>query len=90
MNIDLLGYRQNAGMGQVEVANALDISKMQVNLYEQAPDTVPMGLLVKWLQILGIDLATAMSAPIPPLKGINPGTPYTELYRKLNLLNQYI
>ncbi|MBG1260048.1 dynamin family protein [Nostoc commune] len=90
MNIDLLGYRQNAGMGQVEVANALDISKMQVNLYEQAPDTVPMGLLVKWLQILGIDLATAMSAPIPPLKGIDPGTPYTELYRKLNLLNQYI
>jgi transcriptional regulator with XRE-family HTH domain len=52
MNIDLLGYRQNAGMGQVEVANALDISKMQVNLYEQAPDTVSMGLLVKWLQII--------------------------------------
>ena len=30
MNIDLLGSRQNAGMGQAEVANALDISKMQV------------------------------------------------------------
>ncbi len=74
-----MGYRQNAGMGQAEVANALDISKMQVNIYEQAPDTVPMGLLVKWLQILGIDLATAMSAPIPPLKGIDPGTPYIEL-----------
>lgn len=31
-----------------------------------------------------------MSTPIPPLKGVNPGTPYTELYRRLNLLNQYI
>ncbi|BAZ31087.1 XRE family transcriptional regulator [Cylindrospermum sp. NIES-4074] len=90
MNIDLLRYRQNAGIDQVDVANALGISKMQVNLYEQASDTVPMGLLVKWLQILGVDLATAMSAPIPPLKGIDPGSPYTELYRRLNLLNQYI
>ncbi|OUL25366.1 DNA-binding protein [Nostoc sp. RF31YmG] len=90
MNIDLLGYRQKIGISQAEVANTLDISKIKVELYEQAPDTVPMGLLVQWLQILGVDLATAMSAPIPPLKGINPGTPYAELYRRLNLLDQYI
>lgn len=90
MNIDLRGYRQKLGMSQVQVANMLGISEGEVGLYEQAPDTVPMGLLVKWLQILGVDIATAMSAPIPPLKAIEPGTPYAELYRKLNLLNQYV
>ncbi|MDF5727957.1 MAG: hypothetical protein PUP92_07930 [Rhizonema sp. PD38] len=52
------------------------------------PETVPMRLLGKWLQIFGLDIATAMSAATPPLKGIDPGTPYTELYRRLNLLNQ--
>ncbi|WP_375475526.1 dynamin family protein [uncultured Nostoc sp.] len=90
MNIDLLGYRQKVGMGQVQVANTLGISHEEVCLYEQKPETVPMGLLIKWLQILGVDFATAMSPPTPSLKGIDPGTPYTELYRKLNLLNQYI
>ncbi|WP_292708941.1 hypothetical protein [Nostoc sp. NMS2] len=90
MNIDLLGYRQKVGMGQVQVANILGISHEEICFYEQKPETVPMGLLAKWLQILGVDFATAMSASTPPLKGIDPGTPYTQLYRKLNLLNQYI
>lgn len=90
MNIDLLGYRQKIGMGQVQVANILGISHEEVCLYEQKPETVPMGLLVKWLQVLGIDFSTAISAPISTLKGIDPGIPYAELYRKLNLLNQYI
>ncbi|BAY23910.1 XRE family transcriptional regulator [Calothrix sp. NIES-2100] len=90
MNIDLRAYRQKAGMGQEQLANILGISHEEVCLYEQAPETVPMGLLIKWLQIFGVDIVTAMSAPIPPLKAIDPGTPYTELYRRLNLLNQYI
>ena len=90
MNIDLRQYRQRAGMGQVQLAHILGISNGEVDIYEQAPDTVPMGLLVKWLQIFGVDLASAMSAPTPLLRGIDPGTPYVELYRRLNLLNQYI
>ncbi|WP_238361117.1 dynamin family protein [Iningainema tapete] len=51
-----------------------------------------MGLLVKWLQIFGQDIARAISesAPTPPLKAIDPGIPYAELYRRLNLLNQYV
>ncbi len=91
MNIDLREYRQNLGMGQVQVADILGISSTEIDLYEQTPDKVPMGLLVKWLQIFGVDFASAMSsAPTPLLKGIDPGTPYVELYRRLNLLNQYI
>lgn len=90
MNIDLRAYRQKTGMNQVEIANILGVSHEEVCLYEQAPETVPMGLLIKWLQIFKVDIATAMSAPISPLKAIDPGTPYTELYRKLNLVNQYI
>lgn len=91
MNIDLRGYREKAGMSQVKVASILGISEAEVSLYEQQPDKVPMGLLVKWLQqICGVDIITAMSAATPPLKGIDPGTPYAELYRRLNLLNQYI
>ena len=38
----------------------------------------------------GLDIATAMSAPISPLKPIDPGIPYAELYRKLNLLDRYV
>ncbi|WP_193198673.1 dynamin family protein [Nostoc sp. MG11] len=90
MNIDLRGYRQKVGMGQVQVANMLGISDGEVSLYEQAPETVPMGLLVKWLQIFRVDIATAMSAPIQSLKAIDPGNPYAELYHRLNLLNQYV
>lgn len=91
MNIDLRGCREKAGMSGVKVASILGISEAEVSLYEQQPDKVPMGLLVKWLQqICGVDIITAMSAATPPLKGIDPGTPYAELYRRLNLLNQYI
>ncbi len=90
MNIDLRGYRQEVGMDRVQVANMLAISHEKVCDYEDAPETVPMGLLFKWLQIFKVDIATAMLAPIPPLKAIDPGTPYTELFHKLNLLNQYV
>ncbi len=90
MNIDLRGYRQKVGMDRVLVANIVGISLEEVSCYEEAPETVPMGLLLKWLQIFGLDIATAMSAPIPPLKPIDPGTPYAELYQKLNLLDRYV
>ena len=90
MNIDLRGYRQKVGMDRVQVANIVGISLEEVCRYEEAPQTVPMGLLLKWLQLLKVDIATAMSAPIPPLKPIDPGTPYAELYRKLNLLDRYV
>ena len=90
MNIDLRGYRQKVDMDRVQVANILAISHEQVCDYEDAPETVPMGLLLKWLQIFKLDIATAISPPIPPLKAIDPGTPYTELFYKLNLLNQYV
>ena len=90
MNIDLIGYRQKAGMQQVDIANALSISTEEVDAYEKAPNTVPMGLLFQWLQILGVDPSTALTPPSAQLKGIDPGSPYTELYRRLNLLDQYI
>lgn len=90
MNIDLLGYRQKAGMQQVDIANALSISTEEVDAYEKAPATVPTGILFQWLQILGVDPVTALTPPSPQLKGIDPGSPYTELYRRLNLLDQYI
>ncbi|WP_422665602.1 dynamin family protein [Anabaena sp. PCC 7938] len=70
-------------MQQVDIANALGIYTEEVDAYEKAPATVSQELLVQWLQIL-------MSPLIQPLKGIDPGSPYTELYRRLNLLDQYI
>ena len=51
MNIDLRGYRQKVGMDRVQVANIVGISLEEVSRYEEAPETVPMGLLLKWLQI---------------------------------------
>ncbi len=90
MNINFRRYREQQGMSQQEVASRLRISLDQVRHGEQFPAKVPMGLAIKWLQVLGVDLATAMSEETPPLQGIEPGFPYAELYRRLNLLNQYI
>ncbi|WP_253274456.1 dynamin family protein [Nostoc sp. PCC 7107] len=90
MNIDLLSYRQKLGIGQVQVAKILGISNEEVCLYEQKPETVPMGLLVQWLAIFNLDIASVMSPPTQALKGIDPGNPYAELYHNINLLNQYI
>ncbi|WP_041226128.1 dynamin family protein [Crinalium epipsammum] len=90
MNIDLKGYRERAGLSKAQVARRLGIYVKDVSRYEKAPETVPMGLLVKWLQIFNLDIGTAMSPPAPTLKAIDPGFPYTELYGRLNLLSQYI
>lgn len=90
MYINFRRYREQQGMSQQEVASRLGISVDQVRHGEQFPEKVPMGLGIKWLQVLGIDLATAMSEETPPLQGIEPGVPYAELYRRLNLLSQYI
>jgi len=90
MNINFRRYREQQGMSQEEVASRLKISVDHVKLGEQFPAKVSMGLAMKWLQILGVDLATAISEETPPLPGIEPGFPYAELYRRLNLLNQYI
>jgi transcriptional regulator with XRE-family HTH domain len=90
MNIDLLKYRQKAGMEQIDIANALGISTEKVDAYEKAPDTVPGVLLIQWLQILGVDPITVLTPPSLQMKGIDPGSPYAEFYRRLNLLGQYI
>lgn len=90
MDIFLREYREKAGMSQAEIANILGISKTQVNLYEQAPETLTTGLLMRWLQILEVDMATVMTVPTPPLKAVDAGTPYAELHHRLNLLNQYV
>ena len=90
MNINFRQYREQQGMSQEEVASRLRISVDNVRLGEKFPAKVSMGLAMKWLQVLGVDLATAMSEETPPLPGIEPGFPYAELYRRLNLLNQYI
>lgn len=34
MNIDLLGYRQKVGMGQVQIANMLGISHDEICFYK--------------------------------------------------------
>jgi transcriptional regulator with XRE-family HTH domain len=90
MNINFRQYREQQGMSQEEVASRLRISVDNVRLGEKFPAKVSMGLAMKWLQVLGVDLATAMSEETPPIQGIEPGFPYAELYRRLNLLNQYI
>ena len=90
MNINFRGYREQQGMTEQEVASRLKISVDNVKLGEKFPAKVSMGLAMKWLQVLGVDIATAMSEETPPIQGIEPGFPYAELYRRLNLLNQYI
>ena len=57
MNINFRRYREQKGISQESVASGIGISVDQVKNYEQFPAQVPMGMAVKWLQILGEDIA---------------------------------
>lgn len=57
MNINFRRYREQQGISQQELASRLKISVEQVRHGEQFPAKVPMGLAIKWLQVLGVDIA---------------------------------
>jgi transcriptional regulator with XRE-family HTH domain len=67
MDINFRRYREQQGMSEEEVASRLKISVDNVRFGEQFPAKVSMGLAMKWLQVLGVDIATAMSEETPPL-----------------------
>ena len=90
MNIDLHGAREKAGLSQADLAAMLGLSQAQISRYEQEPGGIPYQLLRRWVQTLGttIDALEAIATPPPP--PIDAGSPYTQLHRNLNLLEQYI
>jgi len=90
MNIDLCGARERAGLSQAELAVILGLSQAQVSRYEQDPGAIPTELLLRWTQALGTDIQTLVASAIPLPPPVDPGDPYRQLWRDLNLLEQYV
>lgn len=72
--------RTDAKITQAEMASYLGVSQSQVSRYEQDPDSVPGGILLKWNQICG-EMAGA--------KGLEFENPRVELTERLKLITEY-
>jgi len=83
--------RPTDSLSQEELAACLGIAQTQVSRYEVAPETIPFDLGIKWCQVCGYSLESALAlAQSTQPTGILPGTPYKELHRRLDLLGQYV
>lgn len=90
-NIDLQKLREKAGLTQSELGDRLQISQAQVSRYEADPDNVPYKVLDGLLRALGTSLAEESAKADPDTSArIEPGQPYAQFNRNLDLLNEYI
>lgn len=91
INADLLKRaRKDAGLSQSDLAQNLDISQTQVSRYEKDPEAIPAGLMLRWLQTVGIDPADAFRADSSTNLAVDPGDPYADLRMSLTLAERYV
>ncbi len=82
--------RKESGMSQAQLAKNLDISQTQVSRYEKNPDSIPAGLFSRWTSLFGLSPADVLQKTSGNSLRVNPGEPYLELDRDLDLLERYI
>ncbi|RMD82255.1 MAG: helix-turn-helix domain-containing protein, partial [Candidatus Dadabacteria bacterium] len=105
MPIDLRKLRELRGLTQADLAKHVrsrqgrPLGQSQVSRYEENPDSIPLGLLLQWLDVLGVDieamplrwyLGEACRLERTRHRLIEPGSPYRELERKVHLLKEYL
>lgn len=89
--IDLQKLREKAGLTQSELGNRLQMSQAQISRYEADPDSMPVKALTDLLKALGTSLAEESAKAEPDTSArIEPGNPYAQFNRNLDLLTEYI
>ena len=83
---DLVDKRRAAGLSQAELAVALGLSQSQVSRYEADQDNIPLGLLRRWLALVGRPLHAGVVSSPPTSTGVDPGRPYAELWRSFDAI----
>lgn len=86
MDVDLAEMRREAHLSQAQLAEALELSQSQVSRYESEPDNIPVGLMRRWLAFVGQHQQAAAVLPPSPSGGVDPGQPYTELWRTFDAI----
>lgn len=89
--ISIQKLREKAGLTQSELGERLQLSQAQVSRYEADPENVPYKVLESLLRALGTSLAEESAKAEPDASArIDPGQPYAQFERNLDLLNEYI
>lgn len=83
---DLIKQRAAAGLSQAELASALGLSQSQISRYEAEQDNIPLGLLRRWLALVGAQPQTGIVATPSPSTGVDPGRPFAEFWRNLDTI----
>jgi transcriptional regulator with XRE-family HTH domain len=91
LDADLLRRaREESGLSQSDLAENLEISQTQVSRYEKDPEAIPSGLMLRWLQTVGIDPADAFRTGSSGDLAAEPGDPYADLRKNISLAIRYI
>ncbi len=98
MSLLLKEIREEANLTQLELAERMsqalgeEISQVQISRYESDPDSVPLRRAMCWLAACGVSLdeASHVGHRLPQVKPLDTGDPYAQLYRRLDLLLQYV
>ena len=77
---DLKSLRERAGLSQGQLATMLHLAQSQVSRYEQDPDNVPLRVAREW---------EAACGRVAAGRGVSVGTPYADLSRRLQLIEDY-
>lgn len=76
---------------RINASQGVTISQGQISRYEAAPETIPFDLAVAWCRACGFSLEEALRLSAGADEtGVDPGLPYQELHRNLELLRQYV
>jgi transcriptional regulator with XRE-family HTH domain len=82
--------RKESGMSQSQLAKNLDISQTQVSRYEKNPDSIPAGLFSRWTSMFGLSPADVLQVSSENSLQADPGEPYADFHRDLDLLSRYV
>ncbi len=82
--------REESDLSQKELAENLKISQTQVSRYEKDPDSIPAGVLSRWLDMFGLGLEDLISVEDGKDLKANPGAPYEDLRKDLELIDRYV
>ncbi len=90
MTINLKALRERAGLSQAALAEGTGLSQPAISRFEDNPDTVPWGEMLRLLRALGVNPAEQAEEASPPVRtGLDLGSPTAQLQRDLSLLVEF-